>query len=811
MGQRKKMRIAIFTITSGLNYGQRLQNYALQTVLQSFSDEAHEVTAETVLSERWGMDPLSYFYPLEKSMGLIPFSRWRKQGMSPRDISLWVGNKALRHEAFQQFDQESIRKSAIRIRRENLQQTETSLREMYDWGVAGSDQIWNVHFSGVSGFDFAACMPQGRRVAYAASFGVREIPKEVAPSYRTLLQGLTQISVREDAGAALVQELSGREATVVPDPTMLLPREHWKFVMKKPVSLELPASYLLVYDLRMDAGAGLERVEAIAQEKGLSLLVLPGDNRIEDASFAAVGPAEFVYLIAHATAVVTDSFHGACFSLLFGKPFLGVVRPVAASWMDMSARFDTLLSAYGLEQRRVAQAEEITAERLFADDMGDVPRRIRERRKIGTAFLENALPGVGGKLRLNSVALVRRDRCTGCSACAAACPQAAITMKHESRGGGFIYPSVDRAACRDCGRCLAICPACHPMDPPAGVVRAEEDGDSAVAAVLAAAKDDAVRRKSSSGAMFPLLARQALAAGGVVIGAALGGPEEGWRVRHEAAEDEAGLSRLLRSKYVQSDKGDSFRQTADFLRAGREVLFSGTGCEVQGLLRYLSAIRQDTAHLMTVDIICHGTPSPALWQKYMELRLSLDGQRAGDVVGVNFRDKSAGWHRSACLSIDYRNGGRHVSQGDLFMQLFLNNLCLRGSCYHCPARSRLVRDADASQDDAWQAWRPSDLTIGDFWGIDQTNLKPLDDDKGLSLVFAHTPKGRRLLQALKSSGAAMVQEIALRESFLRRTNPNIFTDVARPEERDAVLQAVGNASGAELLAALEKAVPRLFS
>ncbi|WP_294160757.1 polysaccharide pyruvyl transferase family protein [uncultured Selenomonas sp.] len=429
MEKRKKTRVAIFTITRDTNYGNRLQNYALQEVLKSFSDETHEVEAETVTNELWHWMPFDYSKPLEECVTEQTYQSLLRQ-MPLSEISRYIGKNVLRHQAFVRFDQENINQSDVRITRRDVPGAGKALRASYDWGVVGSDQIWNVYIQGVSSFDFAACMPPERRVAYAGSFGMKNVPEQVKTQYQNLLRGLAQISVREDAGAAIVAELTGRKAEVVPDPTMLLPTEIWQLVMEKPKSLQLPPAYLLSYHLQHINRSYIERERALAKEKGLAFLEIPG----EDVPFYNLGPAEFVYLIAHATAVVTDSFHGSCFSILFGKPVLCIARS-SENPADMSSRFDTLLSTYGLEQRRVAQAEEITAERLFANDMGDVPRRIRERRKIGTAFLESALPGVGGKLRLNSVALVRRDRCTGCSACAAACPQAAITMKHESKGG----------------------------------------------------------------------------------------------------------------------------------------------------------------------------------------------------------------------------------------------------------------------------------------------------------------------------------------------------------------------------------------
>lgn len=646
----EETRIAIFTITGGLNYGQRLQNYALQETLKGFADEAHDVEVETVINTIWGESSMMSYYDRIEG-GKVPacFAQWKREGFPVEEFSSWLGREISRQQVFEQFDRAYINRSPIMVSRENLERVGQELGDAYDWGVVGSDRVWNPG-SVISGYEFAACMPPERRVSYAASFGKQTIPEKMRPWYRTYLSGLAHISVREEAGATIVRETAGREAVVVPDPVMLLPKEIWRLVMKRPEHIDTQAPYLLVYDLRMNDPKFAEHVRALAAQRDLALIVLPR----YDVPFYNIGPAEFVYLIAHAAAVITDSFHGTCFSLQFGRPFLAVVEDCAMA-QKMSSRFDTLLSSYGMEARRVARIEEATVERLFQDNLQDVPRRIRERRRVGTAFLEQAMSTVGsGKLRLNSVALMRHDCCTGCTACASACPQQAITMRPDC--AGFLYPSVNPSKCTDCGRCLQTCPVCTPMTSTSQKLivpeQAKEEEARTFPAYAVRAADDDVRMASSSGGVFPMLALQTLAKGGVVVGVTAGSATDGWHVHHVAVERAEDLAALFRSKYVQSDKCDTFRQVASYLRAGRDVLFSGTGCEVQGLVRALAAMHQDTTHLLTVDVVCHGVPSPALWGKYMQLRLMLDGQGTNDVLGVRFRDKRDGWQRwkTSCRS-----------------------------------------------------------------------------------------------------------------------------------------------------------------
>ena len=802
MNQKKRTRIAIFTITGDMNYGNRLQNYALQEVLRSFSDAAHDVQVETVLNTLWARSLFPYYESLDKLLARPELQKTLEAHMPVQNVAHWIGREALRHQAFARFDHTYLHYSPWQIRRKNARSIGPRLREAYDWGVAGSDQLWNPYFGCASEFDFAACLPEDRRISYAGSFGVRSLPEPVRPWYHAMLSGLTHISVREAAGAAIVQQLTGRTAEVVPDPTLLLPSAIWQLVMQKPAGIDLGKPYLLVYHLQAMPAEYVAHFQAIAQARGLALVMMPWSS---DAAYET-GPAEFLYLVAHAAAVVTDSFHGTCFSLLFGKPFLSIILPSKNVEKDIASRIETLLAACGTEARCARHLGDLTAEALFREDLQTLPQKLRALRQQGAAFLERALSGIGGALRLHSVALMRQDACTGCTCCQAVCPQHAITMVPD--GAGFLHPEVDRSACADCGLCLRACPVCTPETPEPAHRSIPASGAASsmqkIPAYAVQAKDDALRSASASGGVFALLAQRILADGGVVIGAAMGTAADGWTVRHIAIEDAADLWRLQRSKYVQSQKGDIFQKTAACLRDGRTVLFSGTGCEVRGLLSYLHAIHQDAAHLYTVDLICHGAPSPLFWQKYMQLRAVLDGRTAEGITDVHFKDKRFGWHRGGSLTVAYHDGTSYASTDDVFTKLFLHDECSRDTCYHCPARSQIIEDSASGA----RVWRPCDLTIGDFWGIEQTDLRFMDDDRGISLAFSYSEKGQQLLSFLEQ--AAIVKPVMIPEAFLRTFNPNFFADAHRPEERADVLKAIEEKDGAALLAALKEAVPHLL-
>ena len=250
-------------------------------------------------------------------------------------------------------------------------------------------------------------------------------------------------------------------------------------------------------------------------------------------------------------------------------------------------------------------------------------------------------------------------------------------------------------------------------------------------------KNEEVRQASSSGGIFTALAEEIIREGGVVFGACFSAD---WEVVHDYTETVDGLARFRGSKYVQSRMGDSYMQAEAFLKAGRKVLFSGTPCQIAGLKRYL---RKDYANLLAVDVICHGVPSPGVWREYLkeEIARQRDGKNTvlprpiheKDVLveGISFRDKTLGWKKfSFALVLSTTNGSgekfsfcsRMPLNENLFLRGFLADLYLRPSCYACPLKC---------------GKSGSDMTLGDFWGI-QRVIPKFDDDKGCSAVLCYS-------------------------------------------------------------------------
>ena len=293
--------------------------------------------------------------------------------------------------------------------------------------------------------------------------------------------------------------------------------------------------------------------------------------------------------------------------------------------------------------------------------------------------------------------------CCGCHACQQTCPHGCITMQVDQKG--FLYPVVDKLNCIECGRCEKVCP----------VINLHEES-TPIQIRTFVHPDENIRSNSSSGGFFSMLATYVLERGGVVFGARF---DERWNVVHDYIQTEEQLPLLQGSKYLQSVIGDSYVKAEKFLKEGILVLFTGTSCQIAGLKTYL---RKEYELLLTMDVICHGVPSPIVWNSYLQL---ITANESG-IQAISFRDKTTGWKNySFALRKQDDSLFTEPFTQNLYMKGFLNNFFLRPSCYNCPAKKGKAN---------------SDFTVGDFWGIDKI-LSELDDDKGVSVVLINSKKG----------------------------------------------------------------------
>lgn len=347
------------------------------------------------------------------------------------------------------------------------------------------------------------------------------------------------------------------------------------------------------------------------------------------------------------------------------------------------------------------------------------------------------------------ITLASLEACTGCSACKAVCPKGAISMTPDSEG--FLRPSIDATLCVQCHACERVCPVLHPGTK-----------DESPTCYAAKSMDDTVRMASSSGGIFSVLAKAIFARGGVVFGCVWEMPS--LVAIHAKAENEEELAAMRGSKYVQSDLRETFREAKASLEAGRAVLFSGTPCQIAGLNRFLG---KAYATLFMVEIICHGVPSPAVFEK---CKADVEALHHHRLTSFAFRKKSPSWRQGkVCYTFDHGeviDGKCYLD--DTYVKAFLKDLSLRPSCYQCVAR---------------EGRSGADITLGDFWGIEKV-CPQLDDDRGTSAVLVHTAKGRVLWNEIVAS--LEVQPVTVAEVVAG--NPAYYRPVGKPKGRERFMR-----------------------
>lgn len=350
--------------------------------------------------------------------------------------------------------------------------------------------------------------------------------------------------------------------------------------------------------------------------------------------------------------------------------------------------------------------------------------------------------------------LADKNQCTGCTACANICPKSCIEMKEDDEG--FAQPVIDNSKCISCLACERVCPILSNRTPK----------DEETKAYAALSKNDETRLESSSGGIFSELAKLILQSNGIVYGAKY---DDDFKVIHTGIEDIESLKELRGAKYSQSDLSTIFQIIKTQLNNGRQVLFSGTPCQIGGLKAFL---KKDYDNLYCIDFVCHGVPSPLVWKKYIEYRSQVDADNQVPEY-INLRNKESGWsHYSYQVEFAYSKSNHYLCQNDkdLYMSLFVNNYILRRSCSNCYYKGYS---------------RESDITLGDFWGIWDI-LPSMDDNKGTSVVFTHSNKGEKLL----NSAAIHLQSNPVTLDQATMMNPSLLKSSFPKENRERVLKEI---------------------
>ncbi len=628
------------------------------------------------------------------------------------------------------------------------------LNKTVDTFIVGSDVVWHYAICGKDAGQFFFLdfvNDDKKKIAMASSFGAGyDGPDEARVWSEHYMKKFDYIGVREDDAVNICRDIFHSHADKIMDPVFLCDRQVYHDLANKSKVHE-DEKYISSYFL----GPGKEKADMflkIADILGCGYRCLPNPNNPENFTKKTGLPAiqdpdveDWLKYFQNTQCYVGDSFHGLCFSIIFGRPFVCIVNQGQSL-----ARFKTLLATVGLENRminideediseeaidkrlREILAQEIDYEKVWAiiDEKSKssydwLKNAIESEKKISEEQLKESLklrnPKMDGINPIN-VSGVPDTVCTGCSACMNVCPADAITMQDNDEG--FIMPSVNNDKCVKCKKCILTCPAVNTL---LDNVR-QPDVYSAVA------KDD-IRDASSSGGMFTVAAEKVLESGGYVCGAVF--DYDNLELLHKITDNKDDLGTMRKAKYSQSNINYLYRDIKKLLKDNKTVLFTGTPCQVSGLKAYLG---KDYENLYLIDILCRGVPSQKFLKDYVEEISQLPeislGEEPPKPVEIIFRDKDRhGWQCSTFIRIVFDNGTEYEGSllgEDVFEKAFHENLALRKSCGDC----------------IFCAFpRQGDISIGDFWGI--MNISPeAYDKKGTSMVLVNNAHGRQLFDSL---------------------------------------------------------------
>lgn len=593
--------------------------------------------------------------------------------------------------------------------------------------VSGSDQVWNPAGSMNPIYFLQFVNDQFYRASYAASMGVSRVPEIKRELFEKYIQRFDSVSVREEDVKSCVQEFYKGTIDVNVDPTLLMPKEFWEEQMNEVPNM--PEKYILAYILHLPKNAN-RLLKWLQKETGAKIVLIDGQGAMthlvkNDISLHNIGPKEFLWLVAHANSVVTSSFHGTAFSVIFQKEFYSIVNPAAPS------RINSLLGLCGLQPVKETDME---FSRNILIDWTMVDAVLFREREKSADYIRRVYQKSETKFRepLKGTVLQVKERCTGCSACEAICPTNAISMKLNAEG--FYEPRIDPQKCINCSKCIRKCP----VDKKAGLYKKKS--------YYGWHKDPGVLFYSSSGGAMRALADQILKEGGVIFGAVF---SDDWKSVVFTDSDHVEMNLLQKSKYTVSNPSGIFKKVREQLDSGRKVLFCGTPCQCAGLSSFLN---KDYNNLVRCDFVCGGMSSLTFFREHLGY---LESKYNSKIKSIDFRPKNKGWGKQR-IRVVFENGEVYFvrSHLDTYFKCFANeHVSVRETCLDCQ----------------FYAYHISDITLADFWGYAAAGIKL--NKKGMSLLVANTERG---ILAIENADDLELHDLELRytDYAIKSKSPN---------------------------------------
>ena len=363
------MKIGILTMSHGVNYGNRLQNYAVQFTLEKLGCKAE--TIKNYTNQKIIRDS-SIKERLKNKVIDIYFNN---------NINIRWMNYRLRSKRFKYFNKQYIKYSNFIISKDNIPK---HIDDYYDYFVCGSDQIWNPEFPINSHIDFLTFVKEEKRIAYSPSFGISKLPEYCKKDYKKWINGIPNLSVRELAGAKIIKDLTGKDAQVLVDPTLNLTKEEWLSMAKKP-QFTVSNKYIFSYFLGNVSDKIKNKIKGIAKQYNFEIIdILDADKK----HIFSTDPSEFIWLLNNAELICTNSFHGTIFSIIMKKPFIVFERN--DKYSSMNSRMDTLLKLFNMEHR-LHDNINYTKSEVFYMDFKKVDEIINNEKEKSIKYLKKCL------------------------------------------------------------------------------------------------------------------------------------------------------------------------------------------------------------------------------------------------------------------------------------------------------------------------------------------------------------------------------------------------------------------------------------
>ncbi len=683
----KNKKVGIITMHRNVNYGANLQAFASCKYLNDLGYQASVIDFFPK-----DMDAENHLIPwLKMSWNNEPNKSIQRKIKLSIALGLSMGWKQKRLKAFFSFRNKYM----------NLTPYCYDVKQVvpfnFDAVICGSDQVWNPTITwGIKPIYFSEVPGVPLKISYAASIGKEKYDEESEKQAAKLIKNIDYCSVREESTKKYAEELSGKNIECVCDPVFLLDKSVYVDMCGNPIE---KTPYLLLYSIVSNSEM-TEIAKEYAKQKGLKLVeICASPSKSEShTQVCDAGPLEFLNYFNYADAVITNSFHGTAFSIVFEKHFYSVNNKNGGS------RITNLLEKAGLDSRMVTLFEEIKDDVI---DYSLVKNSMKEYIYSSKQFLQNALSA--------ETKPVIHENCIGCGACKAVCGRDAINMVKNKEG--FQVAVIDTKKCVNCGICEMACPSL-----------CEQKTEEFNQEVYAFKALDDIRIESTSGGAYSALADVVLGENGTVYGV---GWDDKYSVKHVKCTSAEDLKANRGVKYIQSDFSDTFKEVAKDLKDGKKVLVTGTPCQIASMKKFVEVKKLDASNLYLVDIICHGIPTPMFFRDYLGW---LETKYNSKVREYHFRDKNISWRGHSC-SVEFENGTKLNSNEDAnsYMNTYYSNYLTRECCYNCKYTS---------------VKRLGDVTISDYWGLENC-LPEFEDKLGVSMVLVNTQKGSELFNACK--------------------------------------------------------------